>query len=255
MSDHVLTELNDGVLTVCMNRPEKKNALTSKMYSAMADAVARADTDSDVRVLLFTGAGGVFTAGNDLNDFLRDPPHSADAPVHRFIRSLLETDAPIVAAVDGFAVGIGTTMLLHFEQAFATPRARFSMPFINLAIVPEAGSSMLLAEHCGYKKAAELLMLGESFDGEEALACGIVSGLCEPETLMENAMNVARKLAAKPRDALRATKRLMRRPKEPLPERVVLEGQLVAEALASPAAREAMSAFLEKREPDFSGTG
>jgi enoyl-CoA hydratase/carnithine racemase len=251
MTDLVLCELDQGVLTVRINRVEKKNALTTEMYEVMADAVERAGNDGAIRVLLFTGSGGVFTAGNDLVDFLQNPPSGPRSPVYRFIDGLLTTDVPVVAAVDGFAVGIGTTMLLHCEQVFATARAKFSLPFINLGILPEAGSSMLLAENCGYQKAAELLMLGEPFNGEEALRVGIVSHLSEPEELMEDALATARKLAAKPRDALRTTKRLMRRPKEPLDVRVQRENELFAKFLASPEAREAMAAFLEKRKPDF----
>lgn len=251
MNDHVLTELDQGVLVVRLNRIDKKNALTSEMYGKMADSIERANTDHDIRVLLFTGTQGVFTAGNDLGDFLQNPPTGPDAPVSRFIAGMLGTDIPIVAAVDGFAVGIGTTMLLHFEQVFATSRAKFSLPFINLAILPEAGSSMLLADMCGYKKAAELLMLGEPFDGDEALRCGIVSTVCEPEELLDQAMLTARKLAAKPRAALRATKRLMRRDREPLADRIALEFRMFNEALEAPEAQEAMTAFLEKRQADF----
>lgn len=251
MSDLIATELDDGVLVVRINRVDKKNALTTEMYRELAAAIERAGSDREVGVVLFTGTGGVFTAGNDLVDFLENPPQGPEAPVYRFLDALVNTDVPLMAAVDGFAVGIGTTMLLHCEQVFATERARFSMPFINLGIVPEAGSSMLLSEACGYQKAAELLMLGEAFDGGEALRCNIVSRLCEPEELMDQALATAHKLAAKPRDALRATKRLMRRNRESLPDRIAAEGVLFNQALASPAAKEAMNAFLEKRTPDF----
>jgi enoyl-CoA hydratase/carnithine racemase len=251
MTEYVVTGLDDGVLTVRLNRPEKKNALTAEMYSAMADALDRARSDRDVKTVLFCGRGEVFTAGNDLNDFLNDPPTGPDSPVNRFIGTMVNTDVPIVAAVDGAAVGIGTTMLLHFEQVFATERCRFSLPFINLALVPEAGSSLLLVEACGYRKAAELLMLGEPFNGVQAKQYGIVSHLCEPADLESRAAELARKLASKPRAALRATKRLMRRPAEPVTKRIEMEMQQFAEMLAAPAAREAFTAFLEKREPDF----
>ena len=216
MNDSIVTEQSHGVLTVRLNRVEKKNALTGSMYTAMADAIERAEQDRSIRVLLYTGSGGVFTAGNDLHDFLDNPPQGPDSPVNRFISKMVSTDVPIVAAVDGVAVGIGTTMLLHFEQVFATERARFVLPFINLALVPEAGSSMLLVEACGYRKAAELLMLGEPFTAQQALEYGIVSQLCEPDELMGRALEAAYKLAAKPKDALRATKRLLRRPRESL---------------------------------------
>lgn len=252
MSQHIETRLDQGVLTVTIDRPEKKNALTADMYSAMGDAIARADSDSDVRVVLFTGAGGVFTGGNDLADFLDQPPHGPEAPVNRFIAGLVDTEAPLVAAVDGFAVGIGTTMLLHFDQVFATENARFSLPFVNLALVPEAASSMLLVEACGYQKAAELLMLGEPFSTDTALECGIVGHVSHPESLLRDATEMARKLAGKPRSALRATKKLMRRPHEPLADRILAEGDQFSERLASPAAREIMAAFIEKRAPDRS---
>jgi len=221
------------------------------MYTAMADAIERSEQDRSIRVLLYTGSGGVFTAGNDLHDFLDNPPQGPDSPVNRFIAKMVSTDVPIVAAVDGVAVGIGTTMLLHFEQVFATERARFVLPFINLALVPEAGSSMLLVEACGYRKAAELLMLGEPFTARQALDYGIVSQLCEPQELMARALGAARVLATKPRDALRATKRLLRRAREPLAERVLAEGEVFSRCLDAPAAREAMQAFFEKRPPNF----
>lgn len=251
MAEHVLTELLNGVLTVSMNRADKKNALTAEMYAEMADAFERAQQDKDVKVILITGSDGVFTAGNDLGDFLNNPPETADAPVHRFIRNIVSTDVPVVAAVDGVAVGIGTTMLLHFEQVFATSRARFVLPFINLALVPEAGSSMQLVECCGYRKAAELLMLGEPFSSDEAQSYGIVSQVCESGEMMELAMSMALKLAARPSKALRATKRLLRRPQESLESRIQAEMELFSKHLATPEAKEAFSAFLEKRAPDF----
>jgi enoyl-CoA hydratase/carnithine racemase len=251
VKDQVLTQLENGVLTVRMNRPEKKNALTAAMYSAMADTIERAESDRSVKVLLFTGTDGIFTAGNDLVDFRDNPPQGPGAPVNRFIANMVRTDVPIVAAVDGVAVGIGTTMLLHFDQVFATERARFVMPFINLALVPEAGSSMLLSAACGYQKAAELLLLGEPFSGAEALEYGIIAKVCEPATLLEEAREVAHKLASKPRAALRASKRLMRRPAEPLAGRVVAEMDVFSQRLAAPEAQEAFTAFFEKRAPDF----
>ena len=252
MTEHILTDLENGILTVRLNRPAKKNALTAEMYSALAEALARAGRDEEVRVLLLAGSEGVFTAGNDLEDFLRNPPQGAEAPVFRFIAGLVETDVPLVAAVDGAAVGIGTTLLLHCDCAVASDRSQFSLPFINLALVPEAGSSMLLVEACGYKKAAELLMMGEPFSAGQALDCGIVSRVCAAGEVLEEARKMAALLAAKPRGALRSTKRLLRRAKEPLADRARAEAVLFSECLASPAAKEAFTAFLEKRAPDFS---
>lgn len=251
MSNRILTERDKGVLIVRMNRADKKNALTSDMYAAMADAIEHAGSDRRIKVLLYIGSDGVFTAGNDLRDFLENPPGGPDSPVNRFIANMVSTDVPIVAAVDGVAVGIGTTMLLHFDRVFATQRARFSLPFVNLGLVPEAGSSMLLVEACGYRKAAELLMWGEPFTAQQASEYGIVSQICEPEELLELALAAAHQLAAKPKDALRATKRLLRRPTEPLAQRVAAEGQSFSRCLGSPAAKEAMQAFFEKRVPNF----
>jgi len=255
MTSLVSTELDAGVLTVRMNRPEKKNALTGEMYAALSDAIDRAASDRAVHVVLVTGSGGVFTAGNDIADFLapQDPGH--ERPVSRFLLTLARTDVPLLAAVDGLAVGVGTTMLLHFDRVFATARSRFSLPFINLGLVPEAGSSMLLVETCGYRKAAELLLLGERFSAHEALDYGIVSRLCTDEALLAEATAAARALAAKPRDAMRATKRLMRRPCEPLETRIHEESLLFLQALQSPEAREALTAFLEKRAPNFGQFG
>jgi len=252
MTSHVLTEVDSGVLIVRFNRAEKKNALTSGMYTAMADAIDHAESDRVVKVVLFTGSEGVYTAGNDLGDFLSDPSADADRPVNRFITKMAATDIPLMAAVDGLAVGIGTTMLLHFDMVFASENARFSLPFINLSLVPEAGSSMQLVEACGYKKAAELLMLGEPFDAAQALDYGIVSTVCPAGQLMDQAMAAARQLASKPRDALLATKRLMRRPKEAVEHRIQAESEEFFKRLTSPAAVEAISAFMEKRTADFS---
>jgi enoyl-CoA hydratase/carnithine racemase len=252
MTRLVDTAVDTGVLTVRMNRPDKKNALNGEMYTALADAIDRVESDRAVRVLLLTGAAGVFTAGNDIADFLTPPESGGERPVNRFLDTLARTDVPMVAAVDGLAVGVGTTMLLHFDQVFATERARFSLPFINLGLVPEAGSSMLLVEACGYRKAAELLMGGEPFSAREALECGIVSRLSGEDALMPEAIAAARALAAKPRAALRATKRLMRRPPESLEQRMHEEALLFSRALESPEAREALTAFLQKRAADFS---
>jgi len=249
MSEHVVTRLEDGVLTLRMQRPEKKNALTAAMCATLAEALEGAADERAVRVVVIAGVEGAFTAGNDLDDFLNNPPRDAEAPVNRFINALVTTELPLVAAVDGLAVGIGTTLLLHCEQVLATERSRFSMPFVNLGLVPENGSSLLLVRACGYHKAAELLMLGEPFTANDALDCGIVSRLVSPADLESEAQALARKLAAKPRDALRATKRLMRRPSEPLGARIEIESRLFAQFLGSPEAKEAFTAFLEKRPP------
>jgi len=253
MTGQVITERRDGVLSVRMNRPEKKNALTAAMYSELADALQCAADDPSVRVVLFSGAEGAFTAGNDLVDFLENPPAGEGAPVFRFISGLVDAEVPLVAAVDGLAVGIGTTLLLHCDFVLATERSKFSLPFVNLALVPEAGSSLLLVETCGYRKAAEWLLLGEPFTAAEAAAHGVVTRICAEERLMADAEALAARLAAKPGGAMRATKRLLRRPPEPLEQRVEAEGAVFTHCLGTPAAREAFAAFLEKRKPDFTG--
>lgn len=252
MTANVQIEQDNGVLIVRLNRPHKKNALTPEMYSVLGDAIEQAEQQKELRVVLFTGTDGVFTAGNDMADFLSNQSNDPDRPVNRFIRKMTTTDIPLLAAVDGLAIGIGTTMLLHFDQVFATDQARFSLPFVNIGVVPEAGSSLQLVEICGYQKAAELLMLGEPFSAAEAHECGIVARLCPADQLMEQALSFAHKLAAKPQQALRATKQLMRRPTEPLLDRVEAEGELFFQSLGSPAAKEIISAFIEKRAPDVS---
>ena len=253
MTDLVKVELTDGVRVVTMNRPDKKNALTQDMYAAMADAVASADDDPDVKAVVITGSEDIFTSGNDLNDFLNAPINDDETPVWRFLRAIAETSTPLIAAVNGAGVGIGTTMLLHCDFVYANKDARFHMPFINLAVVPEAASSLLLPRCAGYRKAAELLMLGEPFDAEEAAAAGVISAIAEGKSELDMAMETARKLAAKPPAALRQTKSLLRGENQSMIERLKIESDAFKVCLTSPEAREAMTAFLEKRAPDFSG--
>ncbi|MFT4997056.1 MAG: enoyl-CoA hydratase/carnithine racemase [Flavobacteriales bacterium] len=248
MSEFVKTELTDGILLVTLNRPEKKNALTQPMYAVMADAIERAQTDSDVKVVVYTGVGDMFTAGNDLGDF--DISSDGElAPVARFLANMASTDVPLIAAVNGAAIGVGTTMLLHFDQNFASPIASFALPFINLGLVPEAGSSKLLVAQCGYQNAAKLLMLGETFSALDAKDFGIVNSIADD--VLVAAMAYAAKLATKPKQALRATKRLMRRDAEPLAETMKQEVILFSQGLGSPEFTEAVAAFAEKRTPNF----
>ena len=250
MSDSVRISQTNGVCTLQMNRAEKKNALNTEMYEAMSDALERAETDPDIRVVVFCGVPGCFTAGNDLRDFLARTDAHAPRPAHRFIRALTDATVPLVAAVDGDAVGIGTTLLLHCDFIFATARARFRLPFVDLGLCPEAGSSLLLPRLAGHVRAAELLMLGDAFDGDRAYELGIVTAVCEPDALFERANAIALRLAQKPRAALRMTKALMRRPEERVDARVEAEIAQFAELLDLPAAREIMTAFVEKRAPD-----
>lgn len=249
----ILTEIKERVLRIEIARPDKKNALTQDMYRAMAEALASADADAAARVALIHGARDCFTAGNDLKDFLERPPHSEKAPVSDFLRQLPAFSKPLVAAVNGAAVGIGTTMLLHCDLVYAAPGARFQLPFVPLGLVPEAASSFLLPYIAGYQRAAELLMLGQPFGADKALAAGFVTEIVPEGELFERARAAALALVALPPAALRATKALMRkRFAARIAEAMEEEGAVFRERLASPEAREAMTAFFEKRKPDFS---
>ena len=249
----ILTEYEGGVLRIQFNRAEKKNAITAAMYQALAHALRHAERESAVRVALIHGAPEVFTAGNDLQDFLASPPRSTDTPVFQFLRAIHEFPKPLVAAVSGLAVGVGTTMLLHCDLVYCTPETRFSLPFVNLGLCPEAGSSFLLPRLAGYQRAAELLMLGEPFAAETAKQIGLVNAIVPTEALLATAMATAKKLAAKPAASLRETKMLM---KQGIHEAVKLamgdESEAFRERLESLEAKEAFAAFLEKRQPDFS---
>ncbi len=252
----IRTACADGILRIDFNRPEKKNAITAAMYQSLADALESAATDRSVRVVLFGSTSAIFTAGNDLGDFRSNPPRSGDTPVFRFLRALSLAEKPLVAAVPGPAVGIGTTMLLHCDFVIAAHGARFHMPFVDLALVPEAASSYLLPRLAGWQAAAEMLMLGTPVSAERAHAIGFVHKVVDPDALEPTAMEIAHKLAAKPPEALRLTKRLM---KDGLREGVAAalagEGKVFAERLGTPEAKEAFDAFFEKRKPDFSKFG
>jgi enoyl-CoA hydratase/carnithine racemase len=249
MSELVKTKLSNGILLVSLNRAGKKNALTQAMYAVMADAIERGQTDTKVKVVVFTGVGDMFTAGNDLGDFDASSDEEL-TPVARFLANIASTDVPLIGAINGGAIGVGTTMLLHFDQNFASPNATFALPFINLGLVPEAGSSKLLVAQCGYQNAAKLLMLGEKFSATDAKDFGIVNSIADD--VLAAAMAYAAKLATKPKKALRATKRLMRRDAEPLAETMKQEVILFSEGLDSPEFTEAITAFAEKRTANFS---
>src|SRR5882672_9203719 len=248
---HVVVGREGAVLTIAMNRPDKKNALTHAMYGAMADALASAAADVSVRVILITGSGNVFTAGNDLGDFLNAPPAGAESPVLRFLAALSTAEKPVVAAVNGLAIGIGTTMLLHCDLVYAARSAVFSAPFVNLALVPEAASSLLLPRRIGHAKAAEMFLLGGRMDAEQAEASGLVTAVFAVDRLHAEVVDRARALAAKAPSAVRATKVLMKRGDEPVAERMRAEGAQFAFQLQSAELREAVQAFREKRAPDF----
>jgi len=250
MSEHVRVEKSGGVLAITLARPERRNAITVAMYGALADAIAGAWEDGETRVITIRGEGQDFAAGNDLADFLDADPRDEDIPVWRLLRALAEREIPIVAAVHGNCVGIGTTMLLHCDLVIADDSARFSMPFVDLALVPEAASSLLLPRLAGRRRAARYLLLCEPFGADEASDIGLVSHRCPPGALDQKLQDVVSALLAKPPEALRLTQSLLRRgaPEEIL-ERMKVESTLFAERLASQEVKDAINAFFEKRKP------
>ena len=252
MSD-ILTHTDAGVMTITFNRLDKKNSITSTMYAAMADAVAQAADDANVRVVLFQGHESIFSAGNDIGDFLNQPPTTQESPVFRFLRGIATFEKPLLAAVAGPAVGIGTTMLFHCDLVYAGDNAAFSMPFVNLGLCPEAASSLLAPRMFGYHRAAEALLMGEPFFAEAAQEVGLVNRVVPPTEVNGYAQAQARKLAAKPLTSLIATKRLMKGgDQQAVLQKMDEEGQDFGRMLREPAAKEAFGAFMEKRKPDFS---
>jgi len=242
-----------GILTLAFNRADKKNAITAAMYQQLADALKDAENDSAVRAILFAGSAQVFTAGNDLEDFLKNPPNSKDAPVFRFLWEISHASKPIVAAVAGVAVGIGTTLLLHCDLVYAADNARFSMPFTQLGLCPEAASSLLLPNVAGYQRAAEKLLLGEAFGAEDAQQMGFVNRILSVDELLPFARQQATKLAALPAASIRVTKQLMKNNRGAATEaQMSSEIEHFARMLTAPEAKEAFTAFFEKRKPDFS---
>jgi len=249
----ILIDSSAGITTLTIHRVDKKNSFTAAMYSAMADALAQAQADDAVRVVVLQGHETVFSAGNDIADFMKIPPTSLDAPVFRFMRAISTFSKPIVAAVCGPAVGIGTTLLFHCDLVYAGDNAAFSMPFVNLGVCPEAASSLLAPQRMGYGRAAEALLLGEPFMAEAALEMGLVSRIVPPAEVNALAQRQAQKLAAKPCSSLLHTKRLMKQGQASLvAQRMDEEATLFGRMLSEPAAREAFTAFMEKRKPDFS---
>jgi enoyl-CoA hydratase/carnithine racemase len=253
MTTDILTHVEAGVMTITLNRLERKNSITSAMYGAMADALAQAQSETAVRVVVLQGHETVFSAGNDIGDFLNTPPSGPDSPVFRFLRGIAAFPKPLLASVCGPAVGVGTTMLFHCDLVYAGDNAAFSMPFVNLGLCPEAASSLLVPQMFGYHRAAEALLLGEPFMAEAALEAGLVNRVLPPTEANNYAQAQARKLAAKPSTALAETKRLMKQAQGPAVQRQMdEEGQVFGRLLREPAAREAFGAFMEKRKPDLS---
>jgi len=253
MSEHVVVERELGLLSLRLNRPDKKNALTRAMYSRMAEVLTEADADPSVRAVLISGSSECFTSGNDVADFLEAPPSGLDSPVFHFMRSLFELKKPVVAAVAGPAVGIGTTLLLHCDLVYISRDAQLKMPFVNLGLCPEFGSSLILPRMLGHAKAAELLLLGESFSGEQAAAWGIANAALEDGVaVLAKAREMALRFQHLAPSAVADSKRLMQAPgREELRRVIADEGELFGQRLRSPEAIEALSAFMQRRQPDF----
>jgi enoyl-CoA hydratase/carnithine racemase len=249
MSEGVAISQADGIVSIRFSRPDKKNAITSAMYLGMAEALL--SIDASVRAVLFSGEGDSFSAGNDLKDFLSSPPQDDNHPTLHFIRALPKVPVPMVAAVQGSAVGIGTTLLLHCDLVIAATNSHFALPFTKLGLVPEAGSSLLLPQLMGYQRAASMLLLGEPITAAQAERFGLVTHLVELDQLEPTAQKVIGKLRALPAASLRATKALMKTEASRTSTRIDQELEVFKERLASPELKEAATAFLEKRAPDF----
>ena len=253
-SEHITVTLDNRVLRLRFNRPDKKNAITRAMYSTLAASIEQANEDSTVRVILIEGTSDCFTSGNDLSDFMNAPDMGADSPVRRFLDTASTTPKPLMSAVTGIAIGIGTTLLLHCDLAYASESAKFSMPFVNLGLVPEFGSSLLLPQLMGQRRAAELLMFGETFDAATAIELGIVNAVFPGDTIVDEALAKAHLLAEQPPAALRQTKQLMKQAVlGGISSQIQIECEQFAHMLTAPEAKEAFQAFMQKRKPDFSG--
>jgi enoyl-CoA hydratase/carnithine racemase len=252
MTENVVLTRSDGVLEIRLNRPEKKNALTRDMYEAMAEAFGRVDADPTLRVALLTGTGDTFTSGNDIADFQARASSNREGSASRFLPAISSMQKPLVAAVNGAAIGVGTTMLMHCDLIIAASSARFVMPFTGLGLVPEAASSLLFPRLLGHQRASAMLLLGEPLDAATAHAWGFVNRVVDDVALMETSHAVAHRLASLPPQAVRLTKRLMRHGADDVAGRIEEELALFRERLGSPEAAEAFRAFMEKRKPDFS---
>ncbi|RZU00513.1 enoyl-CoA hydratase [Rivibacter subsaxonicus] len=249
----IKTAVVDGVATIEIARPEKKNAITSAMYQQMSDAILDAQLDSSVRAILITGQPGIFTSGNDLEDFMKRPPQGADSPVFQFMQSLVGCDKPVIVAVTGAAIGIGTTMLLHCDFVYVSDEARLAMPFTSLGLVAEFASSLTVPALMGRAKAAEKLLLGDPMTGAEAVELGIANAVLPAAEVLPHARRIAERFNALPPTAIRETKKLMTRAnRAAILEAVAVEGEVFGKQLRSEEAREAFTAFFEKRKPDFS---
>lgn len=245
-------ETSDGIARIGIARPERKNAITGQMYGQLADALLAASNDVSVRAIVLHGSESVFSAGNDIHDFLQRPVQDGHSNTQRFMQALAGQERPVIAAVNGAAVGIGTTLLMHCDLVYAADDAMFSMPFVNLGLCPEFASSLLVPLAAGYHRAAEKLLLGEPISAEEAVEMGIVNRLVPPGQVLEYALHQARRLCALPPESLRETKRLLKSGwRAAVQQAMGTEFESFARLLKSPESREALSAFLERRKPDF----
>jgi len=250
--DDIVTERLGSVFRIQLNRPKKRNAMTSGMYVALADILKNAARDELTRVVVWYGAGDSFCAGNDIEDFLKNPPGPGESPQAQLMKALIEFDKPLIAAVQGAAVGGGTTMLLHCDFVYAGESAKFQMPFINLALVPEFGSSSIVPSRIGHLHSAELILLGSPYDAKRAAELGLVTKVVPDQDLLSTATATAQMLAAKPAGALQASKRLMKQPfREQIKAAMKAETEEFSAQVRSADAKEALTAFLEKRKPDF----
>jgi enoyl-CoA hydratase/carnithine racemase len=250
--DDIVTERAGSILRIQLNRPKRRNAMTSAMYVALAGILNEAANDENTRVVLWHGAGESFCAGNDIEDFLKNPPGPGESPQAQLMKALIEFDKPLIAAVQGAAIGGGTTMLLHCDFVYAGESAKFQMPFINLALVPEFGSSSIVPARIGHIRAAELILLGSPYDARRALELGLVTQVVPDQDLLPIATATAQKLAVKPAGALQASKRLLKQPsREQIKAAMKAENEEFSAQVRSADAKEALTAFLEKRKPDF----
>jgi len=249
----IRTATLNGVATVEIARPEKKNAITQAMYQQMADAINAAAADAGVRAVLITGQPGIFTSGNDIEDFMQRPPGTLESPAFVFMKALMGCEKPVIAAVTGAAIGIGTTMLLHCDFVYVSDEARLAMPFVSLGLVPEFASSLIVPQLMGNARAAEKILLGDPFTGADAVELGIANAVLPANEVANHARRIAERFNALPPGAVRDTKKLLRRARSQAAlETIGIEGKVFAERLQSPEAKEAFSAFFQKRKPDFS---
>ena len=252
MNKQILIEKSGGILQIRFNRPKRKNALTMEMYTLLSETINRAEHDPDVRTIVFLGSEGNFSSGNDINQAPGQPAPNSPSPPLLFITSLARSTVPIIAGVDGVAVGIGATMLLHIDSVFITPGARLIMPFINLALVPEAGSSMILPRLLGYTRAADLLLNGQPVDGHRAFELGLATQVVDADVLESTVLGAAEKFSKLPVNSIRQTKRLLKGDIEPLLDRMHIEERLLLSCATSAEQGAALAALAEKRPPNFS---